>query len=201
VFGTIGAVIPAAVGVDIGCGMIGVRTQVHASDLPEDLVPLRVAIVAAIPLSPGNYSEWHLAGSADRRGRELAQMAERDGVDRSHSPKWSQQLGALGGGNHFIELCLDEKDRVCMFLHSGSRGVGNKIAQKHIAAAQAQSDKHWVRLPDRDLAYLTEGTAEFDSYITELHWAQHFAYLNREEMMDRFAQCLGDFIGTEVAEE
>lgn len=201
VFGTIGAVIPAAVGVDIGCGMIGVCTQFHASDLPEDLVPLRDAIEAAIPLSPGNYNEWHLEGSADRRARELTQMAERDGVDLSHSPKWRQQLGSLGGGNHFIELCLDEKDRVWMFLHSGSRGVGNKIAQKHIAAAQTQCDKHWVRLPDRDLAYLTEGTAEFDSYITELHWAQHFAYLNREEMMDRFAQCLGDFIGTEVAEE
>ncbi|MDN5884679.1 MAG: RtcB family protein, partial [Corynebacterium casei] len=176
VFGTIGAVVPAAVGVDIGCGMIGVRTQFSATDLPADLVPLRDTIEQAIPLSPGNYNEWHLEGTADARARELALMAEQEGIDLSHSPKWRQQLGSLGGGNHFIELCLDEQDRVWMFLHSGSRGVGNKIAQKHIAAAQAQCDKHWVRLPDRDLAYLTEGTEEFDSYIKELHWAQHFAY-------------------------
>ncbi|MFH0410826.1 RtcB family protein [Corynebacterium sp. L4756] len=201
VFGTIGAVIPAAVGVDIGCGMIGVRTGFTADDLPKDLIPLRDEIEEAIPLSPGNYNQWHLEGSADRRVRELAQMADEDGIDLSHSPKWRQQLGSLGGGNHFVELCLDEQDRVWMFLHSGSRGVGNKIAQKHIAAAQAQCDKHWVRLPDRDLAYLTEGTDEFDSYLKELAWAQHFAYLNREEMMDRFSDCLAEFIGRDVVEE
>ena len=112
---------------------------------------LRDAIEEAIPLSPGNYNEWHLEGTADARARELAQMAEQDGIDLGHSPKWRQQLGSLGGGNHFIELCLDEQDRVWMFLHSGSRGVGNKIAQKHIAAAQAQCDKHWVRLARQGL--------------------------------------------------
>src|SRR5699024_12830005 len=102
VFVTIGAVSPAAVGVDIGCGMIGVRTQFHASDLPQDLVVLRDAIEAAIPLSPGNYNKWRLEGSADRRARELSQMAERDCVDLSHSPKWRLQLGSLGDGNHVL---------------------------------------------------------------------------------------------------
>ncbi|MCT2288742.1 RtcB family protein [Corynebacterium sanguinis] len=201
VFGTIGAVIPAAVGVDIGCGMIGVRTGFTATDLAGgDLTRLRDAIEAAIPLSPGNYNEWILGGSAEARTRELAELAEDTGVDLSHSPKWRQQLGSLGGGNHFIELCLDEEDRVWMFLHSGSRGVGNKIAQKHIATAQEQCDKHWVLLENRDLAYLVEDTAEFDSYIADLAWAQRFAWLNREEMMDRFARVLGEFVGAEVAE-
>lgn len=207
VFGTRGAVIPAAVGVDIGCGMIGVRTTFTDSDLKErmeatgtDLTALRDAIEASIPLSPGNYNDWHIEGSADARCRELDELATETGVDLSHSKHWRQQLGTLGGGNHFIELCLDEEDRVWMFLHSGSRGVGNRIAQKHITAAQAQMVKYWVRLPDPDLAYLVEGTPEFDSYIVDLAWAQRFAYLNREEMMDRFSACLTEFMGAQVEE-
>lgn len=201
VFGTIGAVIPAAVGVDIGCGMIGVRTGFTADDLAgKDLAQLRDRIEATIPLSPGNYNDWHLEGSADRRTRELAQLAEETGVDLSHSPKWRQQLGSLGGGNHFIELCLDEADNVWMFLHSGSRGVGNKIAQKHIAIAQEQCDKYWITLPNKDLAYLVEDTPEFDAYLADLAWAQRFAYLNREEMMDRFAAELGAWLGAELVE-
>lgn len=201
VFGTIGAVIPAAVGVDIGCGMIGVRTSFTADDLVDkDLTRLRDSIEATIPLSPGNYNDYHLAETAEARVRELAVLAEATGVDLSHSPHWRQQLGSLGGGNHFIELCLDESDRVWMFLHSGSRGVGNKIAQKHIAAAQEQCDKYWIQLENRDLAYLVEDTAEFDSYIAELNWAQRFAWLNREEMMDRFSAALTTLMGTEVEE-
>lgn len=196
VFGTRGAVIPAAVGVDIGCGMIGVRTTFTASALHgRDLTQLRDAIETAIPLSPGNYNAWHIEGTADARCRELATLADDTNVDLSHSPHWRQQLGSLGGGNHFIELCLDEEDRVWMFLHSGSRGVGNKIAQKHIRIAQELMERYWVPLPDPDLAYLVEGTPEFDSYLADLGWAQRFAYLNREEMMDRFAACLGEFLG------
>lgn len=201
VFGTIGAIIPAAVGVDIGCGMIGVHTQFSAADLEsKDLVVLRDALVKAIPLSPGNYNAWQLRESADKRCRALNALAGDTGVDLSHSPKWRQQLGSLGGGNHFIELCLDENDEVWMFLHSGSRGVGNKIAQKHIKAAQAYCEKNWIQLPHRDLAYLVEGTAEFDSYLADLHWAQRFAFDNREEMMDRFADELSAFLGTDVVE-
>lgn len=202
VFGTDRAVIPAAVGVDIGCGMIGVRTQFAWSDLQDkDLTGLRSAIEAAIPLSPGNYNSWALDPRTEARTRELAQLAEDTGVNLSHSKNWRQQLGSLGGGNHFIELCVDEQDRVWMFLHSGSRGVGNKIAQKHIKAAQKVCKRYWIQLADPDLAYLVEGTDEFKDYITDLHWAQRFAFLNREEMMDRFADCLGDWAGQPVVEE
>jgi tRNA-splicing ligase RtcB len=201
VFGTEKAVIPAAVGVDIGCGMIGVRTSFTADDLQgRDLIDLRDAIERTIPLSPGRYNGWVLGGTAEARTRELATLAEETGVDLGHSKKWRQQLGSLGGGNHFIELCLDEEDRVWMFLHSGSRGVGNKIAQKHIKTAQRLMRKFWIQLPDQDLAYLPEGTPEFDSYLRELAWAQRFAWLNREEMMDRFSTLLGEWVGESVTE-
>lgn len=201
VFGTQRAVIPAAVGVDIGCGMIGVRTAFTADDLAgNELTDLRDAIEGAIPLSPGRYNGWVLGGTAEARTRELADLAETTGVDLGHSKKWRQQLGSLGGGNHFIELCLDEEERVWMFLHSGSRGVGNKIAQKHIKTAQRLMRKFWVQLPDDDLAYLPEGTPEFDCYLRELAWAQRFAWLNREEMMDRFSRLLGEWVGTPVEE-
>ncbi|BAF55910.1 RtcB family protein [Corynebacterium glutamicum] len=199
VFGTKGAIIPAAVGVDIGCGMIGVCTNYTASDLEgRDLVTLRDYIERVIPLSPGNYNSTTLKETAKVKVAELEELAERDGVDLSHSPTWKRQLGSLGGGNHFIELCLDELDRVWMFLHSGSRGVGNKIAQKHIKIAQAECKNE--ELPDKDLAYLTEGTEEFESYIKELNWAQRFAFLNREEMMDRFARELGFFVEKQLEE-
>lgn len=199
VFGTKGAIIPAAVGVDIGCGMIGVCTNYTASELEgRDLVTLRDYIERVIPLSPGNYNSTTLKETAKVKVAELEELAERDGVDLSHSPTWKRQLGSLGGGNHFIELCLDELDRVWMFLHSGSRGVGNKIAQKHIKIAQAECKNE--DLPDKDLAYLTEGTEEFESYIKELNWAQRFAFLNREEMMDRFARELGFFVDKQLEE-
>ena len=199
VFGTKGAIIPAAVGVDIGCGMIGVCTNYTASDLEgRDLVILRDYIERVIPLSPGNYNSTTLKETAKVKVAELEELAERDSVDLSHSPTWKRQLGSLGGGNHFIELCLDELDRVWMFLHSGSRGVGNKIAQKHIKIAQAECINE--DLPDKDLAYLTEGTDEFESYIKELNWAQRFAFLNREEMMDRFARELGFFVDKQLEE-
>ena len=106
------------------------------------------------------------------------------------TPNWQLQLGSLGSGNHFIEVTADEQDRVWLFLHSGSRGVGNKIAMRHIAIARSGPSGERLDLPDRDLAWLDEGTPEFDRYIAELRWAQHFALLNREEMMDRVADCL-----------
>ncbi len=110
-------------------------------------------------------------------------------------------MGTLGSGNHFIEVSLDETDRIWLFLHSGSRGVGNKIAQRHIKAAQEYCRDHNISVPDRDLAYLEEGTAEFDRYIRELMWAQHFALLNREEMMDRVVHCFNRWLGREVVEQ
>jgi tRNA-splicing ligase RtcB len=204
---TKGAIIPAAVGVDIGCGMIAVRTpwsvdQVRARG---SLAPLRGDIERAVPLSAGKYNK-SLTESARRRVGELEEFAGGLG-DRvlrsvtSTAPNWVLQLGSLGSGNHFIEVSADEQDRVWLFLHSGSRGVGNKIAMKHIAIAQERARKEQLDLPDRDLAWLAEGTPEFDRYIAELRWAQHFALLNREEMMDRVAARLSAHMRAEETPE
>ncbi|GAA1836173.1 RtcB family protein [Microlunatus capsulatus] len=196
---TLRALMPAAVGVDIGCGMIAVRTQLHADDLAgRPLAPLREAVEAAVPLSAGQQNE-RLTASAQARVAELEAV---EGVDPDARHRaWRQQLGTLGSGNHFIEVSLDEQDRVWLFLHSGSRGVGNQMAQHHIRVAVAAMERWWVRLPDRDLAYLVEGTPEFDAYVADLHWAQRYALLNREEMMDRVVGCLEVFVGTPVQEQ
>ena len=189
---TVEAVIPAAVGVDIGCGMIAARTAYSWSDIAElDLAVLRQSIESCIPLSPGNYNRTTVRFPfTQQRVEELRELALAQRVDLTHSPKWPVQLGSLGGGNHFIELCLDEQQRVWMFLHSGSRGVGNKIAQRHIKVAQRLCKQWWIDLPNPDLAYLPQGTPEFGAYLRELNWAQRFALANRAEMMDRFRLAL-----------
>ena len=205
---TIDAVIPAAVGVDIGCGMIAALTVYTAGDVAvRDLAALRESIESAIPLSPGNYNNTLTRFSFTEPRIELLQNLAWPGddgedlthrnVDLTHSPKWREQLGSLGGGNHFIELCLDEQQRVWMFLHSGSRGVGNKIAQKHIKIAQKLCQRWWVDLPNPDLAYLPQGTPEFGAYLRELNWAQRFALENRAEMMDRFRQAFAHWMGVD----
>ena len=199
---TLGAIIPAAVGVDIGCGMIAVRTQFTQDQLlAADLRTLREQIERAIPLSAGHYNRKVVA-TAEPRISELEQLAETKGFDPdAYAKNWRLQLGSLGSGNHFIEISVDEQSRVWMFLHSGSRGVGNKIAQHHIAVAQRLAKQWWIELPDPDLAYLVEGTREFTRYIAELRWAQHFALLNREEMMDRVARQLSEAMGEPVVEQ
>jgi tRNA-splicing ligase RtcB (3'-phosphate/5'-hydroxy nucleic acid ligase) len=193
------AVIPAAVGVDIGCGMMAVRTQFTGDDLRgRDLARLHEQVSRAIPLSAGRYNKQLRESAAARveELRDLPGVAQADGV----APNWPLQLGSLGSGNHFIEVCLDEADRVWLFLHSGSRGVGNRLASRHIRVAQERCRD--MDLPDRDLAYLEEGTAEFDAYIEALRWAQRFAALNREEMMDRLAEQVSQFLsGRGVGEE
>ncbi|WP_375485542.1 RtcB family protein [uncultured Jatrophihabitans sp.] len=193
---TDGAIIPAAVGVDIGCGMMAVRTQFRRADLTGDLTDLHAAISAAVPLSAGHYNT-DVAATAQPR---VAQLEALDGIDQADAiaPAWRLQLGSLGSGNHFIEVSLDEDDAVWLFLHSGSRGVGNKLAQKHIKIAQQQCAKRWIRLTDPDLAYLVEGDREFWSYIGALRWAQRFALLNREEMMQRVVDCLSAWQGEPV---
>ncbi|GAA1743093.1 RtcB family protein [Microbacterium paludicola] len=198
---TLGAIMPAAVGVDIGCGMIAVRTQFTREHLAgRDLAPLREAIERAIPLSAGRDNRKVVA-TAEPRVAELERLAERAEFDPAkYAGHWRLQLGSLGSGNHFIEVSVDEEDRIWMFLHSGSRGVGNKIATHHIGVAQRAAKQWWIDLPHPDLAYLTEGTPEFTRYIRELRWAQHFALLNREEMMDRVARQLGEFVGEQVIE-
>jgi tRNA-splicing ligase RtcB (3'-phosphate/5'-hydroxy nucleic acid ligase) len=196
---TLGAVIPAAVGVDIGCGMIAVRTQFTGEDVHRrgDLAALREAIEAAVPLSAGGYNT-----SVGRPGTaaRIGELEEREGAGSADQAagNWRLQLGTLGSGNHFIEVSLDQQDRVWCFLHSGSRGVGMRLATRHIKVAQAQAAKWWIQLPDPDLAYLVQDTSEFWDYIRDLRWAQHFALLNREEMMDRVTGCVQEWIGAGV---
>ncbi|OMQ16091.1 RNA-splicing ligase RtcB [Modestobacter sp. VKM Ac-2676] len=194
---TDGAIIPAAVGVDIGCGMSAVRTQFDAADLAgHDLSVLHGQISRSVPLSAGRYNK-KVRSTAEPRVAELRALP---GADQANGAagNWPLQLGSLGSGNHFIEVSLDEQGRVWLFLHSGSRGVGNKLASVHIRRAQEWCRAQGIELPDRDLAYLVEGTPEFDAYIEALQWAQRFAWLNREEMMDRVVEQVGRFLRADV---
>ncbi|PIE24719.1 MAG: RNA-splicing ligase RtcB [Planctomycetota bacterium] len=190
---TIGAIIPAAVGVDIGCGMMAVQTTLMAGELPDDLGGLRSAIERAVP-----HGRTHHGGAGDRGSfgtppprNEKAWKDLRPGYERilQKHPKLDrgrhiQQLGTLGTGNHFIELCLDENDSVWIMLHSGSRGVGNRIGMHFIGLAQNDMRQHIKNLPDKDLAYFEEGAEHFDDYVFAVEWAQRYAKTNRELMME-----------------
>jgi tRNA-splicing ligase RtcB len=199
---TVGAIMPAAVGVDIGCGMMAVRTQFTYEDIRraeafrDGLQVLHGRIAARVPLSAGGYNQ-RLTETAASRVLELADTSGLRQADEV-APRWDLQLGSLGSGNHFIECSLDEEDRVWLFLHSGSRGVGNKLAMRHIKVAQEVARRYFIDLPDPDLAYLVEGTPEFWAYMEALNWAQRFAYLNREEMMDRVVDAFSEWIGDDV---
>lgn len=192
---TQGAIIPAAVGVDIGCGMIAVRTSFSKSDLinlGKTLTELRISIERSIPMSAGRFNH-KITDSARMRIEELNNIM---GVHTANvlSKNWPEQLGTLGGGNHFIEICLDQNDMVWVTLHSGSRGVGNKIGNFYIQKAQEICDQMFIKLPDRDLAYIPQNYAAFGEYMQDLAWAQRFAMLNREEMMDRVLKDLSYFM-------
>lgn len=183
VLATKGAICPAAVGVDIGCGMIAVRTNLKREQIP-DLAKLRASIERSVPMSAGKFKK-DITESAQKRIDELVALAGDIDMDKKFGTNnWKYQLGTLGGGNHFIEICVDESDTIWVTLHSGSRGIGNKIGLHYIKIAQDTCAKYMIELPDRDLAYLVEGTQDFDDYLRDLHWAQKFALLNREEMMD-----------------
>lgn len=182
VLATQGAIIPAAVGVDIGCGMIAVKTNLKKEQLG-DLAKLRASIERSIPMSAGRFNN-KITDSAQERINYLNNMPGSIMAD-SLSKNWPEQLGTLGGGNHFIEICEDQNNTIWVTLHSGSRGVGNKIGNYYISKAQEFCEKSFITLPDKDLAYLPEGTSEFNEYMMHLNWAQRFAMLNRDEMMDR----------------
>src|SRR5438876_1265181 len=185
------AVIPSAVGVDIGCGMVAAELDVTADRLPDSLEPLLGRIEKAIPAGVGqghdrvarNADEWL---SAHEPATELA-------ADRTS--KVLKQFGTLGAGNHFFELCVDERGRVWVVLHSGSRGIGNQLAQAHIAQARKLAKDLELRLEDPDLAYFVEGTAEFESYIADMLWAQDYARANRDQMMDNAMREVFAFLG------
>jgi tRNA-splicing ligase RtcB (3'-phosphate/5'-hydroxy nucleic acid ligase) len=195
-------VMPAAVGVDIGCGMSATRTQLTAADLDgRALSVLRRAIEREVPVSAGKYRRT-VSGTARSRIAKLEALAGEHDVDPDRDAgNWRYQLGSLGSGNHFIEVCLDEQDRVWVFLHSGSRGIGNKIAQRHVMTARKLCERWHVELPHRDLAFLPSGTDEFGRYIRELRWAQEFAAKNRAEMVDQVVSCLAEFMGEDISRE
>ena len=200
---TADVVMPAAVGVDIGCGMSATRTQLTTHDIERigSLTPLREAIEREIPVSMGQYRK-ELSVSAEARADTLAEMAVGKRVDPDkYATNWRLQLGTLGSGNHFIEVCLDEEDRVWVFLHSGSRGVGNRIAREHVKIAQKLCERWYVDLPHKDLAFLPQGTDEFWNYIRDLRWAQAFAAANRAEMVEATVRCLGEWAGEEIRSE
>ena len=191
---TRGAIIPAAVGVDIGCGMCAVRTMLTANDLPDSLSKIRSAIEARVPVGfsahdkPVSTHHDGLFGIAlKRKGDELHDrynaLSIMDRVGKfDHKRVWNQ-VGTLGGGNHFVELCLDEKDHVWIMLHSGSRNVGKTIGETAIGMAREMAVKQDRHLPDRDLAWLDEGSAEFDEYVEGLRWSQEYAAHNRNLML------------------
>ena len=200
VIATKGAVVPAAVGVDIGCGMIALETGLGRGDL-QQLHRLREGIERRIPMSAGRNNS-RIGDTAQPRIAELKKIESATGGRYGDFDKdWEAALGTLGGGNHFAEVCVDENDAVWLTLHSGSRGVGNRIGNRYIRRAQEICRKRNIALPDRDLAYLSEGTEEFANYLRDLHWAQHFALLNREEMMDRMLGELSHHVYGEAGHE
>lgn len=196
VIATENVVIPAAVGVDIGCGMIAAQLELNAAQLPDDLRPFLSTVEQVVPAGVG---QGHAPlGSAAITEREIlwarrlfpnAHFTDRKLLDTA-----ANQLGSLGSGNHFFEVCLDEEDGVWIVLHSGSRGIGNKLAQVHIKVAKKLARVNSIHLEDQDLAYLEGGTPEFDDYIYDMLWAQEYARLNREVMMDAGLTAFTQFV-------
>jgi tRNA-splicing ligase RtcB len=193
------AVIPAAVGVDIGCGMNAVRLTSSANHLPDNLRSLRGAIEAAVPVGFEQHQASKVRGSAhERTARQLSDrldviVGKHPAImkmQRQFARTWICQLGTLGGGNHFIELCLDQEQRLWVMLHSGSRGLGNVLGRYFIAAARKDMQRHKVHLPDRDLAYFSQGSGLFDDYVEAVQWGQDYAWLNRREMMRLILEAL-----------
>jgi tRNA-splicing ligase RtcB (3'-phosphate/5'-hydroxy nucleic acid ligase) len=191
---TRGAIIPAAVGVDIGCGMMAVQTSLSASDLPESLKEIRAAIEAAVPhgrTNNGRAGDRGAWGEIPARNQEMwSTLKPRYDAIVARHPKLgrgnhSNHLGTLGTGNHFIEVCLDESDAVWFMLHSGSRGAGNRMGSYFIELAKADMRRFFINLPDADLAYFREHTTHFDDYVDAVEWAQDYAQANRQLMMQQ----------------
>ena len=200
---TKGAIIPAAVGVDIGCGMMAAQTSLMASDLPDNLHGLRIELEKAIPhgFTPKKWGRDRGAWSnpterVDAAWAELVSDFERicEKHPRLKNTNNHKHLGTLGTGNHFVEICLDEADRVWIMLHSGSRGVGNAIGNHFIELAKKDMQTHFINLPDKDLAYFPEGTQHFEDYWFAVGWAQRFAMKNRELMMQQAVLALRQVI-------
>ena len=188
---TSGAVIPAAVGVDIGCGMIAAELDLTEDRLPDDLAPLLSRVEQAIPAGVGRGHDR----AARAAGEWLAAHAPATELGVERTATAARQFGTLGSGNHFFELCVDERSRVWAVLHSGSRGIGNQLAQSHIARARRLAKDLELRLEDPDLAYFVEGTPDFAAYIGDMLWAQDYARANRDQMMDSAMREVFSFLG------
>ena len=196
---TDGAIIPSAVGVDVGCGMAAVRLDLRADDLPDSLDGLLGPIAKAVPAGVGRGHERGTKGSRTA-DRWFATNPTPDTVQGDLAKRATTQFGSLGSGNHFFEVCLDEQDRVWLFLHSGSRGVGNTLAQRHISRAKNLA-RHVADAPsDLDLAWFLHGTDEFNAYITDMLWSQDYAFANRATMLDAAIETFTRFVrkGREV---
>ena len=196
---TRGAIIPAAVGVDIGCGMMAIRTSLTANELPDSLAALRSEIERKVPVGNGpggNHKDAPARAATALRNSGLHERLEKILAKhkRIQSTQFAKQLGTLGGGNHFIELCLDEAARVWVMLHSGSRGTGNILGTYFIQEAREALEKRVLgyHVPDKDLAFFMEGEPLFEDYIEAVGWAQDYARLNREVMMDRVLMAMRD---------
>jgi tRNA-splicing ligase RtcB (3'-phosphate/5'-hydroxy nucleic acid ligase) len=197
---TKGAIIPAAVGVDIGCGMMALQTTLNARDLPDNLRNVRNAIEKAVPHGRTNHGArgdrgaWHDIPEASANVWASFLKPGYDSIREKHRSldrgSDVNHLGTLGSGNHFIEVCLDESENVWLMLHSGSRGVGNRIGTYFIELAKRDMQRFYVNLPDKDLAYFTEHTPHFDDYVEAVSWAQDFARWNRHLMMNAILAAL-----------
>ncbi len=211
---SLNAVIPAAVGVDIGCGMMAIKTGLTANQLPDNLHGVRSAIEQAVPHGRSkrirrgrrDIGSWgdlpdEVAIAWSQLSEPFNQLCEKHKVLKNTNN--SHHLGTLGTGNHFIEVCLDETDQVWVMLHSGSRGVGNRIGSYFIELAKKDMEQWHIQLPDRDLAYLSEGSQHFNDYVEAVEWAQHYARLNREVMMANTLDALSSALGLnfEIREE
>lgn len=194
------AIIPAAVGVDIGCGMMAVKTNLMASDLPDNLYGIRHAIERAVPT--GNYSHREDRLPDEARQSFMPLMKQLTDLADKHNKISTKnaiyQVGTLGGGNHFIEVCLDKQDAVWIMLHSGSRGIGNQIGRYFIEKAKEEMRRWHINLPDEDLAYLPEGTEHFTDYCEGVHWAQSYAMQNREVMMKLVVKAISHELKREI---
>jgi len=197
---TQGAVIPSAVGVDIGCGMIASEFDVTESQLPDSLEPLLHRIERAVPAGVGQGHEGKRGMAAESAGKAadawLASHRPATVLSADQANKAARQFGSLGSGNHFFELCVDERSRVWVVLHSGSRGIGNQLAQAHIAKAKRLAKEAMLKLEDPDLAWFVQGTPEFDAYVTDMLWAQDYAMANRAQMMEGAIAEVLAFLGT-----
>lgn len=199
---TKGAIIPAAVGVDIGCGMMAIRTSLKAVNLPDSLAKVRDEIERAVPVGNGPRGDHRDAPSSVGTMLVESEIAERFSVIKDKHPKIGAhkiagQLGTLGGGNHFIELCLDEAGDVWVMLHSGSRGTGNMVGTYFINRAREELARRVLdfHVPDKDLAFFVEGEPLFDDYVEAVGWAQDYARLNREAMMARVLMAMRKTLG------